>query len=162
MAIRGDVLDLTDMQRRGILKKSEELKKSGVNYSGDGYVDFSHVDSSVDVKKEEGFSSGGETSGADLLSSVFGSSGSSSGTGSVSESSSAEGPDVVNPLGFMDSPAEKKVENPVSFWDQGTSSPESSVSTIGDSGLEIRDLKNKIEDLEFKIQVLEDKIARLG
>ena len=50
MGIRGDVLDLTDLQRRGLLKKAEEIQKQN---SGAGKVDSGgYVDMSTFQKTE--------------------------------------------------------------------------------------------------------------
>jgi hypothetical protein len=46
MGIRGDVLDLTDLQRRGILKKEQETQQSSVKVDRGGYFDMSSPEKS--------------------------------------------------------------------------------------------------------------------
>ena len=77
---KDDVLDLTDLQRRGLLKKAAEIEKQQSEASSDGYVDLD----------DSGGTSSSSDSGASalgFLDSLAGVGASSSGTSSMSSGS---------------------------------------------------------------------------
>lgn len=80
----GDVLDLTDMQRRGILKKSAEVEKSFAgNADSSGYFDFTGSSRSAGASGStaSGSSSGSSGNQFDFLDALASTSGASAGSG---------------------------------------------------------------------------------
>ena len=90
-----EVLDLTDMQRRGLLQKAAEIEKQFAMQKKDssGYFDFTGASSSSGTIAEASptsYSSGGTGSQFDFLDALASTSGGSSGA-SVNSSSSGAG-----------------------------------------------------------------------
>lgn len=143
MVIRGDVLDLPDMQRRGLLKKNTEKKEENVGkVNSQGYVDFSSFRQQtqtpgVTTEPVPSYSSDRPTYSSDTPAPSF-----SDGAGA---------------LGFLDALASSAPASSVSLAESSYGSS----SNGGADNVEIQGLKNKIEDLEYKLDRLMEKIAKM-
>lgn len=140
-----DVLDLTDLKRRGLFKFDEDKEKVGREADSSGYFDFSQSSSAASSEPSQ-----------DEINKLI----------EQSSQQAQQEDSGASALGFLDTFASSaSPSSEQSSYFSSSSSSESSLSSGGSSSgsdsLEIQGLKNKIEDLEYKLRVLEDKISRL-
>lgn len=159
MGIRGDVLDLTDLQRRGLLKKSEMLSQSQPlpPRTSDGYFDLSRSASQLQSQPSfdlAALNTPKPTAVFDLA--------------ALNAPKAPEPPQNSdpNPLSFLDLPGPLSPTPQVNPPMPDLSSPSTpfltnpSVTPLSDS-LELQGLKNKIDDLEYKLDRLMEKFSKL-
>lgn len=131
-----EVIDIPDLQRRGFVKKGEEIRKEGLPViNKEGLLDFTKIEPSSEVSVP--------TSGLN---------------GSIDNSAS-------NPFGMLESFSQMAATNTSTFPEQpgagGVDTPPSLSNAQNSEDKYVHGLKLKIEDLEFKLEQLLEKFEQI-
>lgn len=133
----GDVLDIPDLQRRGIVKKSREIAKSNIGMIGADTIDLRNMVLPVESESD-----------------AFASASASAIAGNVNEPN-------ASPLSFFDSPSVSSTQQ-TSFFDNSVQ--QSAPSLSGSSPELDKDfaaMKIRMEDVEFRLDRFIERIDQL-